>query len=288
MASSVMKRIQERAMQSFRQGGSWFAEKAHVLRNVLPDGCGKAARVAHAASPDERDKLAHAAHVVSPSEPSQAVHTLHAAAADDFGMLAYRAVKRTFDVALSAGAIVVGAAPSLLLCAFIARDVKGNPFYSQIRVGKGGVPFRIYKFRTMYIDSQDVEKYFTDEQMQSWSREVKVEDDPRVTKLGAFLRSASIDEFPQFVNVLFGQMSVVGPRPITFEELEYFGDDASELLSCKPGITGMWQTGPRNAATFESGERQKIELSYVRQASLRLDLELILRTFYVIAKRTGK
>lgn len=200
---------------------------------------------------------------------------------------AYLQAKRLFDVVASAGALAVGFVPSVVLAAIIAVDIKGNPLYLQTRVGQDGVPFRIVKFRTMVADAHDVGKYFNAEQMEAWLHEVKVENDPRTTKLGAFLRAASIDEFPQFANVLLGQMSVVGPRPITFEELDYFAEDAAELVSCKPGITGLWQTGPRNKATFESGDRQRFELLYVRNACLRLDAALVLRTFKTIAKRTG-
>lgn len=202
--------------------------------------------------------------------------------------LPYNLVKRVFDITFSTGALIAGFIPSVILCAIVAADTKGNPIYMQERAGLGGQPFLIFKFRTMVSDADDLEKYFSPDQIDTWTREVKVENDPRVTKLGRFLRAISIDEFPQFANVLLGQMSVVGPRPVSFEELEYFGSDRDELLSCKPGITGLWQTGPRNDATFESGLRQAIELAYVKNASLALDARIILRTFRAIAKRTGQ
>ena len=200
----------------------------------------------------------------------------------------YHAVKRAFDVMFSAGALAVGAIPGALLCVAIAADVKGSPIYTQIRAGRHGKPFRIFKFRTMPPGTDEAEAHLDEEQLETWLKEVKVDDDPRVTKFGALLRATSIDEFPQFANVLLGQMSVVGPRPITFEELEFFGEDARELLSVRPGITGLWQTGPRNEALFETGQRQAIELEYVRTASLSLDAKLMLKTLITIAKRTGK
>lgn len=200
----------------------------------------------------------------------------------------YRAVKRLFDIVFSAGVLVVGAVPGALLCVAIAFDMKGNPIYTQVRAGQGGVPFRIFKFRTMPPGADSAYEHLSPEQFEAWCKEAKVEDDPRVTKFGALLRAASIDEFPQFANVLLGQMSVVGPRPITFEELKFFGDHARELLSVRPGITGLWQTGPRNEALFETGQRQAIELEYVRNASLALDAKLILKTFRAIARKTGK
>lgn len=201
---------------------------------------------------------------------------------------AYHQVKRAFDIVFSAGALAAGFIPGVVLCAIVAADTKSNPLFLQVRAGRGGQPFRIFKFRTMVADANNLEKYFSPEQIDAWTHEVKVEDDPRVTRLGHFLRATSIDEFPQFANVLLGQMSVVGPRPLSFEELAYFGSDRDELLSCKPGITGLWQVGPRNNATFASGLRQAIELTYVENASLALDARIILRTFRAIVKRTGQ
>lgn len=201
---------------------------------------------------------------------------------------AYRIVKRGFDIAFSTCVIVVGAVPGALLAVVVAADTKAFPIYSQTRVGKGGKPFRILKYRTMVANADELLAELSPSQEDAWHREHKLADDPRITKLGRFLRATSIDEVPQFVNVLLGQISVVGPRPITFEELEYFGADKALLLSCPPGITGIWQTGPRNAATFESGERQALDLEYVRNASLLLDARLIMRTFKSIVERTGK
>lgn len=202
--------------------------------------------------------------------------------------LYYRVVKRAFDVVFSACVIVVGFIPCVILCAFIAADTKGSPIYTSIRVGRGGRPFQILKFRSMVVDSDDLERYFTAAQIDQWHREHKVDDDPRITKLGAFLRSSSIDEIPQFINVLLGHLSVIGPRAITFDELKNFGDNQDLLLSCPPGVTGLWQTGPRNVATFESGLRQDLELTYVVNASLKLDAELFFRTFKTMADGTGK
>ena len=153
-----------------------------------------------------------------------------------------------------------------------------------------GRPFRIYKFRSMVADADDVEKYLSSEQLAEWHRERKVADDPRVTRLGRLIRSTSLDELPQFINVLFGQISVIGPRAITYDELGEFGEDAALLLSVDPGITGAWQCGPRNEATFENGLRQSIELDYARSASLSADVSIFFKTFGVMfgKGRTGK
>ncbi len=202
--------------------------------------------------------------------------------------LHYRFLKRLFDFVFSTCVIVVGLIPGLILSVLIMIDTKGSPIYSQVRVGRNGKPFRIYKFRSMVSDSDDVEKYFTPEQLETWKRERKVDNDPRITRFGNIIRKTSIDEFPQFINVWLGQISVIGCRVITFDELEWFGEDKDLLLSVAPGITGLWQTGPRNLATFESGMRQKLELSYATNASLSLDMKIFFRTFRVMVERTGQ
>lgn len=203
--------------------------------------------------------------------------------------LGYRFLKRFFDVVFSLCVVVVGFIPGLLLSIAIAVDIKGSPIYSQIRVGKWGKPFRIYKFRTMVADSDNVEKYFTPEQLEVWKRERKVDNDPRITKLGRILRATSFDETAQFINVLLGQISVIGPRAITYDELEHFENKKALLLSVKPGITGSWQCGPRNLATFENGLRQEFELAYAEDPSFGADIKIFFKTFGVmLAKRTGK
>lgn len=201
---------------------------------------------------------------------------------------AYRLAKRAFDVVFSVFVIAVGIVPCLLLAVAIALDTKGSPLYSQIRAGRNGLPFRLYKFRSMVADADNVEKYLTNEQLAAWKRERKVCDDPRVTRLGRFIRKTSLDELPQFINVLLGNISVIGPRPITYDELAEFGNDVALLLSVEPGITGAWQCGPRNEASFDNGRRQAIELGYVRDACVRLDATIFFSTFRAMfGRRTG-
>lgn len=208
----------------------------------------------------------------------------------DHRSFGYRLVKRAFDIAISGVAIAIGLIPGAILSAVVAADTKGLPIYSQVRVGKDGRPFRLYKFRSMVADADNVEKYLTPEQLEVWQRERKVDDDPRITRLGGIIRKTSLDELPQFINVLFGQISVIGPRAITYDELGEFGEDAPLLLSVDPGITGAWQCGPRNQATFENGQRQSIELGYARNASLSTDVSIFFKTFGVMfgKNRTGK
>jgi lipopolysaccharide/colanic/teichoic acid biosynthesis glycosyltransferase len=202
----------------------------------------------------------------------------------------YRAVKRVFDIAFSGAVLAVGLVPGAILSAFIVRDTHGSPLYTQERIGLDGKPFRIFKFRTMVSDSDDVEKYLDGEQLRQWTIERKVDDDPRITRLGSVLRRTSLDEIPNFINVFIGQMSTVGPRAITGEELVHYGELRDALLSVKPGVTGWWQVKDRNDATFESGERQRLELYYVENASVGLDAKIICSTLGVMAGRnkTGR
>ena len=204
--------------------------------------------------------------------------------------LGYRFIKRAFDVAFSTAVIVVGLVPCALLSVAIAADTKGSPIYSQQRVGRLGRPFRIYKFRSMVADADDVEKYLSPEQLAEWRRERKVDDDPRITRLGKLIRSTSLDELPQFLNVLLGQMSVIGPRVISFDEVKnYEPGEVPVLLSVPQGITGPWQSGPRNLASFDNGMRQKIELSYAKRPGFCKDARVFFATFRTMfAERTGR
>lgn len=209
----------------------------------------------------------------------------------DHRSFAYRFTKRTFDIAFSVVVIVAGFVPCTLLSMAIAIDTKGSPIYTQERVGRLGKPFRFFKFRSMVVDADDVEKYLSPAQLDQWEQERKVDDDPRITKLGKLLRETSLDELPQFLNVLAGQISVVGPRAISRDELNWYKlREQFELLSVPQGITGLWQVTSRNGATFRSGERQKLELEYVRSAGLFADAYVLAKTFNVMfgKKRTGR
>ena len=199
-------------------------------------------------------------------------------------------LKRLFDIVVSFFGLCL-LWPFLIVIAVLIR-VKmpgGKAVFTQQRIGRGGNLFTIYKFRTMVADADDVEKYLNSEQLWQWRAERKVDNDPRVTCLGRFIRKTSLDEIPQFLNVLVGDISIIGPRPITYQELEWFGADAAELLSVPAGITGLWQASERNGATFESGRRQAIELEYVRHAGVRMDVSCFFSTFNAMfGKRSGR
>lgn len=205
------------------------------------------------------------------------------------GSTAYRFVKRTFDICFSAGVLAVLFIPGCALAAAISIDSPGSPMFCQERIGKNGRTIRIFKFRSMYSDAHDhPEKYLSREQMVQWNREQKVADDPRITKLGKFIRKTSLDEVPQFINVLLGDMSVIGPRPVTLWETYEFGEHRDEVLSVRPGITGWWQVTDRNDATWENGKRQELELWYVRHMSVLTDMRVFVQTFGAMLGGTGR
>ena len=167
----------------------------------------------------------------------------------DNSRLAYRAVKRAFDIVFSGCALAVIAIPSLVLAAAIRLESEGNPFYSQIRVGQthrdGSLStFRMWKFRSMYKDA-DERLAELKGQNEIAGAMFKMREDPRVTKIGKFIRKHSIDEFPQFLNVFLGQMSVVGPRPPLPNEVAEYTEYDLQRLAVKPGITGWWQVTDR-------------------------------------------
>lgn len=205
------------------------------------------------------------------------------------GGRAYAFFKRAFDLVASLFAILL--LSWLLLILFIIQifATKGHPVFADKRVGKNKKPISVYKFRSMYYDAEtNIDKYLTPEQKEIWLRERKLDKDPRITKIGNFLRKTSLDELPQLFNILFGTMSVVGPRPITEKELENFNEDELKvLLSAKPGLTGYWQVYGRSDVDFESGERQRLELEYFSKRGFWFDIGLIFKTIPAVLKSKG-
>lgn len=196
------------------------------------------------------------------------------------GSLFYRVCKRTFDIAFSACALAALLVPVVLLSAAVSLESPGGPVFRQSRIGKGGREIRIWKLRSMYADAHErPERYLDKAQMAQWRREQKVDGDPRVTRVGRLIRKSSLDEVLQFANVLMGDMSIIGPRPVTLEETYEFGNDRDEFLSVRPGITGLWQVTERNEATWENGRRQTLELEYVRNQGFAMDVRCFLGTF---------
>ena len=204
------------------------------------------------------------------------------------GSTLYRAVKRILDFFLSV--FLLAALSPLFIIFYIAIFFTDfhDPIFTQTRIGKDGRGFKLIKFRTMKHDAENFTKYFTEEQLKAFKAEYKVDRDPRITPIGRFLRRFSIDELPQFLNVIAGHMSIIGPRPLTEKETYFFGDDRDELLSVRPGITGLWQVSGRNALTYDSGDRQRCELTYVRNFGFKMDCKVFFKTFGEIFSGSGK
>ncbi len=207
--------------------------------------------------------------------------------------LGYRFLKRSVDIVGALVAILVCVALwpiSLAILIISGVQAKASPIYMQSRVGKGGKLFPCLKLRTMVKDADDVRKYLSEKQLESWYYERKVSGiDPRITSFGRFMRTTSLDELPQFLNVLVGQMSIIGPRPIVQEELSNFtARELAKLLSMRPGITGWWQVTSRNDAKWTDGSRQEVELEYVRAAGVGMDIKIFFGTFgAMFSKRNG-
>lgn len=200
----------------------------------------------------------------------------------------YHACKRVFDFVMALLALIVLSLVFLILAIVIKCQDGGPVFYRQMRIGKNGKKIGIYKFRSMKVGADKLEDVLTPEQLELYQKEFKLDDDPRVTRVGNFLRKTSLDELPQLINILGGSLSIVGPRPIIEEEIKvYSEEDQPKFLSVKPGLTGYWQAYARNNATYASGERQKMELYYVDNASFWLDLKIIFRTVIAVIRRDG-
>lgn len=199
----------------------------------------------------------------------------------------YECIKRIFDLVVSLVAVIV-LSPILLVIALAIRlEDRGPILYRAQRVGRGGKPITVYKFRSMRMNADRLEDMLTPEELEEYKKNFKLEHDPRITKVGAFLRKTSLDELPQLFNILSGTLSLAGPRPVLQEETELYGDKRNVLLSCKPGLTGLWQVSGRSNVTYENGRRQALELQYVSQRSLWLDIKILFWTVGAVVRMDG-
>lgn len=199
----------------------------------------------------------------------------------------YNFIKRLSDIILTWIALIVLSPIFLLIAILIKIDSKGSVFYKHKRIGKNGEYIYLYKFRSMYSDSKErLEKLLENPKIRKeWEENFKLDNDPRITKIGKFLRKTSLDELPQLLNILMGDMSLVGPRPIIDGEIEKYGKDTSKFLSVTPGLTGWWACNGRSCTSYD--ERKKLELYYVDHRSIRLDFKIILKTFISVLKGNG-
>lgn len=200
----------------------------------------------------------------------------------------YLFIKRLFDFLASLAALILLSPLMLILAILVYLDDPGKVFYGHLRIGKNGKPFKVWKFRSMYMNADKMIDLLTPEQAKQYYTEFKIDNDPRITKIGNFLRKTSLDELPQLFNVLCNDMSLVGPRPLIESEIQtYYADMYDTLLAVKPGVTGYWQAYERNNATYQSGERQKMEMYYVHNASLWLDIKILFKTIGSVLKKQG-
>lgn len=202
----------------------------------------------------------------------------------------YSISKRCFDFFSSLFVILLISPVLLILFLLQLFATKGHPIFMDRRIGKKGKEIKVLKFRSMYYDAEtNIDKYLTPEQKEIWIRERKLDDDPRITKVGKFLRKTSLDELPQLFNILFGSMSVVGYRPMSSREVEeHFTEEERQILyKAKPGLTGYWQVYGRSDVDFESGKRQKLELEYFSKRGFWFDLGLVFKTIPAVLNRRG-
>ena len=201
------------------------------------------------------------------------------------GTTFYLIVKRTIDILGALIGLVLLSPIFLIVAIAIKLDSKGPIIFGHNRKGLHGKDIKVYKFRTMYENSQEIFNNFTKEQKEEFYKNFKLENDPRVTKIGDFLRRTSIDELPQLINILNGSMSIVGPRPIVQKEIDLYGDYANKLFSVVPGLTGYWQANGRSDTTYE--ERIKMDMYYIDNRGFWLDFKIIIKTFGSVLKGEG-
>ena len=197
--------------------------------------------------------------------------------------------KRPFDIGFSIFAIGVSLPITIPIAIAIKLTDGGNIIYGHERVGKDGKKFKVLKFRSMYMDADKKLKEILKNDpkaKEEWAKTFKLKNDPRITPIGKFLRKTSLDELPQFINVLKGEMSIVGPRPVVEEELiKYYKDKAKMYKSVKPGVTGYWQVEGRSDTDYN--ERIEMDEYYVNNQSFLLDLKIILKTIKVMFSGKG-
>ena len=203
--------------------------------------------------------------------------------------IAYRTVgKRALDILLVILALPV-VLPVIAVFALIVVADGGPAFYRQTRIGKGGRSFGCLKLRSMAVDSDRLLKEILETDSaarEEWMATQKLSNDPRITRFGSFMRTTSLDELPQLLNVLMGDMSLVGPRPVVPGELERYGQNADHYLRLRPGLTGAWQVSKRNATSYD--ERVQMDMDYEQKLSFFWDIWIMARTFGVVFAATGK
>lgn len=197
----------------------------------------------------------------------------------------YLMIKRLFDIISGLIGIIVLSPVIIAVGIAVKIDSPGKVVFGHERIGKNGKKIKVYKFRSMYENSQEIFESFTEEQKKEYYINFKLDNDPRITKVGNFLRRTSLDELPQLINIIRGDMSVVGPRPIVDKEVEKYGSYFEKFISVMPGLTGYWQANGRSDTTYD--ERVQMDMYYIDNRSLLMDIKVIFKTFISVIKKEG-
>lgn len=197
----------------------------------------------------------------------------------------YLAFKRVFDLLVSIIGLIFLSPLFIIIAILIKKEDKGPVFFKHKRIGKNGTTLYIYKFRTMVTNAEELLKTLTKEQKEEYEKNYKLDNDFRITKIGNILRKTSLDELPQLLNIIKGEMSLIGPRPIVEEELKKYGKNKKKFLSVTPGLTGWWACSGRSNTSYK--ERIKLELYYVDNLSLWLDIKCFFKTIIAVLKERG-
>ena len=198
---------------------------------------------------------------------------------------AYYVAKRGMDLVLASVGLACSLIPMACIAFLIRLESPGPAIYVHNRIGKNGKPIGLLKFRSMLLNAEDMIESFTPEQREEWEANFKLEYDPRITRIGKFLRRSSLDELPQLVNIIRGDLSIVGPRPVVTKELERYGENTEKFLSVIPGLTGYWQAYARSDCSYE--QRMAMELYYVENASFWWDVKIMFATVGTVLRGKG-
>lgn len=197
----------------------------------------------------------------------------------------YMILKRGIDIILATVALILFSPFFIAIAIAIRLDSKGDIAFGHRRLGKDRKIIKVYKFRTMVHNADEVFNNFTKEQKEEYYKTFKLENDPRITKVGAFLRKTSLDELPQLLNIIKGDMSIVGPRPIVQKEVEKYGMYADKFFSVIPGLTGYWQANGRSDTSYD--ERVQMDMYYIDNRSLVMDIKIVFQTIISVIKKEG-
>lgn len=219
---------------------------------------------------------------------NNAIATINIEEGINIKKITYLAIKRFFDIFCSIiGMVFILPLILIVKISYMCTGDFKTVFFTHERIGKNGKKFKMYKFRTMVPNAQEIlEEMLKDKKLlKEWKENHKFDNDPRITKMGNILRKTSLDEIPQIINILKGDMSIIGPRPMIQEEVEEYGKNKDKLLSMRPGLTGWWACNGRSCTTAK--QRKQLELYYIDNCSIVLDIKVIIKTVVAVVKRDG-